>query len=152
MLQHRWLSGDLQPTVALLPCTMPLSWPPPPFSGRECGRERALRIPSHHKLCSKTTYLIEILKKSLNFRSWNCHKSWKVLSQNFLFLELKSPGKFCLAEKIVLEFSRNNFTKNGHSRNLQSWNFPFLEFILVQELSVPGILFHGIYMLPLSPT
>merc|ERR1712115_468926 len=78
----------------------------------------------------------------------HCHKSWKVLSQNFLFLELKSPGKFCLAEKIVLEFSRNIFTKNGHSRNLQSWNFPFLEFILVQELSVHGILFHGIYLLP----
>ena len=48
----------------------------------------------------------------------------------------------------VLEFSQNIFTKNLYSWNLQSQNFPFLEFILVLELSVPGILFHGIFLLP----
>ena len=92
------------------------------------------------------------LKKSLNFPSRNCCDSRKILSQNFLFLELRSPGKFCPGKKIVLEFSKNNSTKNGHSRNLQSWNFPSLEFIFVLELSVPGILFHGIFLLPFHYT
>ena len=52
---------------------------------------------------------------------------------------------------MVLEFSQNIFTKKLYSWNLQSQNFPFLEFILVLELSVPGILFHGIFLLPLRP-
>ena len=71
--------------------------------------------------------LFTFLVSSGQEEPWNCHKSWKVLSQNFLFLELKSPGKFCLAEKIVLEFSQNNFNKNGHSGIFspgifRSWN------------------------------
>ena len=80
----------------------------------------------------------------LNSPPLNCYESWKVLSQNFRFLEIKSPGNSVQLRK----FSQNNFTKNGHSGNVQSWNFAFLEFILVQELSVPGILFHRIYLLP----
>ena len=85
---------------------------------------------------------------SQNFPSWHCHESWKILSQNFLFLELKSPEKSCPGEKIVLELFQDDFTKNGHSRYLQSWNVPLLEFMFVLVLSAPGILFHGIYSLP----
>ena len=47
-----------------------------------------------------------------------------------LFPGKKSPGKFCPGEKIILEFSKNDFTKK--------WTvleFPVLEF------STPGILF-----------
>ena len=109
---------------------------------------QSMLLSSYHPKSSKIDIISLTLKKSLNFPSRNCCDSRKILSQNFLFLELRSPGKFCPGKKIVLEFSKNNSTKNGHSRNLQSWNFPFLEFIFVLELSVPGILFHGIYLLP----
>ena len=108
---------------------------------------QSMVLSSYHPKSSKI-YIKWNFKKSLNFPSRNCRDSRKILSQNFLFLELRSPGKFCPGKKIVLEFSEKNSTKNGHSRNLQSWNFPFLEFIFVLELSVPGILFHGIYLLP----
>ena len=107
-------------------------------------------LSSYHPKSSKIDIISLTLKKSLNFPSRNCCDSRKILSQNLLFLELRSPGKFCPGKKIVLEFSEKNSTKNGHSRNLQSWNFPFLEFIFVLELSVPGILFHGIFLLPCS--
>ena len=109
---------------------------------------QSMVLSSYHPKSSKINIISLTLKKSLNFPSRNCCDSRKILSQNFLFLELRSPGKFCPGKKIVLEFSKYNSTKNVHSRNLQSWNFPFLEFIFVLELSVPGILFHGIYLLP----
>ena len=111
---------------------------------------QSMVLSSYHPKSSKIDIISLTLKKSLNFPSRNCCDSRKILSQNFLFLELRSPGKFCPGKKIVLEFSEKNSTKNGHSRNLQSWNFPFLEFIFVLELSVPGILFHGIYLLPIG--
>ena len=69
----------------------------------------------------------QIWKISQDFPSWNCHESWKVLSENFLVLELRSPGKFCPDEKIVLEFSQNDFT--------QKWTYP--EFTVL-EFSSPG--------------
>ena len=61
-------------------------------------------------------------------------ESWKILSGNFLLLELKNPGKFCPGRKLSWNFLKNNFTKKYFSWNLQFWNFPFLEF------SIPGIL------------
>ena len=61
-------------------------------------------------------------------------ESWKILSGNFLFLELKNPGKFFSGRKLSWNFLKNNFAKKYFSWNLQFWNFPFLEF------SIPGIL------------
>ena len=67
------------------------------------------------------------------FFSWNC----KVLENSVLM------------RKLSWNFPKMISPKNGHSRNLQSWNFLLLEFILVLELSAPGIFIHGIYLLPI---
>ena len=61
-------------------------------------------------------------------------ESWKILSGNFLFLELKNPGKFCPGRKLSWNFLKIISQKKYFSWNLQFWNFPFLEF------SIPGIL------------
>ena len=61
-------------------------------------------------------------------------ESWKILSGNFLFLELKIPGKFCPGRKLSWNFLKIISHKKYFSWNLQFWNFPFLEF------SIPGIL------------
>ena len=61
-------------------------------------------------------------------------ESWKILSGNFLFLELKNPGKFCHGRKLSWNFLKIISPKKYFSWNLHFWNFPFLEF------SIPGIL------------
>ena len=61
-------------------------------------------------------------------------ESWKILSGNFLFLELKNPGKFCPGRKLSWNFLKIISQEKYFSWNLQFWNFPFLEF------STPGIL------------
>ena len=80
-------------------------------------------------------------------------ESWKILSGNFLFLELKNPGKFCPGRKLSWNFLKNNFAKK-----IFFLEFTVLEFSIpgifhswnsVLELSVPGILFQGIFLLPI---
>ena len=79
-------------------------------------------------------------------------ESWKILSGNFLFLELKNPGKFCPGRKLSW-----NFLKIISQKEIFFLEFTVLEFSIpgifhswnsVLELSVPGILFHGIFLLP----
>ena len=73
---------------------------------------QSMVLSSYHPKSSKIDIISLTLKKSLNFPSRNCCDSRKILSQNFLFLELRSPGKFCPGKKIVLEFSEKNSPKN----------------------------------------
>ena len=57
-------------------------------------------------------------------------ESWKILSGNFLFLELKNPGKFCPGRKLSWNFLKIIYIFPGiySSGIFHSWNFPFLEF------------------------
>ena len=53
-----------------------------------------------------------------------------------------------LVRKLSWNFPKMISPKNGQSWNFQFWNFPLLGFFFVLELSTPGIIFHGIYLLP----
>ena len=57
-------------------------------------------------------------------------ESWKILSGNFLFLELKNPGKFCPGRKLSWNFLKIIYIFPGiySSGIFHSWNFPLLEF------------------------
>ena len=88
----------------------------------------------------------------LNFHSWNCSRILENSFREFSFPGIKKSWKILSWKKIVLEFSQNNFTEK----------YIFLEFTVLEfsipgifhswnsvlELSVPGILFHGIFLLP----
>ena len=90
----------------------------------------------------------------LNFHSWNCSRILENSFREFSFPGIKKSWKILSWKKIVLEFSQNNFT-----RKIFFLEFTVLEFSIpgifhswnsVLELSVPGILFHGIFLLPLK--
>ena len=57
-------------------------------------------------------------------------ESWKILSGNFLFLELKNPGKFCPGRKLSWNFLKIIYIFPGIYSYVifHSWNFPLLEF------------------------
>ena len=74
-------------------------------------------------------------KKSQAFSFWIftpgiALESWKILSGNFLFLELKNPGKFCPGRKLSWNFLKIIYIFPGiySSGIFHSWNFPLLEF------------------------
>ena len=96
---------------------------------------QSMVLSSYHPKSSKIDIISLTLKKSLNFPSRNCCDSRKILSQNFLFLELRSPGKFCPGKKIVLEFSEKNSTKNGHFASRLSFHKCRLRYLALCRVS-----------------